>query len=165
MVATSGSKLIGEGALISLKSQLLPLATLITPNIHEAEILSSYKITTKVDMIKAAEAISQYYKGDILIKGGHLENCSDDLLYLGDINLSDTNSVDQPNRFIWFEQKRIDTQNTHGTGCTLSSALACSLAEGISVQTGVKRAKAYVTGALYTGLELGKGNGPLLHGW
>lgn len=172
MVATSGSKLISEGALSSLKSQLLPLATLITPNIHEAEILSDRKITTKDDMIMAAQVISQFYKGDILIKGGHLKNCSDDLLYFGDTNLGDTNLVDTnlgdtilDNPYIWFEQTRLETQNTHGTGCTLSSALACSLAEGVSVQTGVKRAKAYVTGALYTGLELGKGNGPLHHGW
>ncbi len=165
MVATSGSKLISDGALASLKSQLLPLATLITPNIYEAELLSDSKITTKEDMINATEAISQFYKGNTLIKGGHLETCSDDLLYLGDSHFVDTNFIDQPNRIIWFEQKRLETQNTHGTGCTLSSALACSLAEGISVQSGVKRAKAYVTGALYTGLELGKGNGPLHHGW
>lgn len=162
MVATSGSKLISDGALSSLKSQLLPLATLITPNIHEAEILSDRKITTKQDMIMAAQAISQYYEGDILIKGGHLDNCSDDLLYFGDTTISNTNLGDP---YIWFEQKRLETQNTHGTGCTLSSALACSLANGVSVQTGVKQAKAYVTGALYTGLELGKGNGPLHHGW
>ena len=165
MVATSGSKLISDGALATLKSQLLPLATLITPNIYEAEILSDSKITTKEDMINAAEDITQFYKGNILIKGGHLETCSDDLLYLDDSHFGDTNFIDYPDRFIWFEQKRLETQNTHGTGCTLSSALACSLAEGISVQTGVKRAKAYVTGALYTGLELGKGNGPLHHGW
>ena len=93
-----------------------------------------------------------------MIKGGHLENCSDDLLFYGTAEI-------QPDRFVWFEQKRLDTKNTHGTGCTLSSALACSLADNISVQAGVKRAKAYVTGALYTGLELGKGSGPLHHGW
>lgn len=168
MVSTSGSKLISEGALTSLKNQLLPLATLITPNIHEAEILSDLKITTKEDMIDAAVAISHYYNGDILIKGGHLENCSDDLLFIGN-TIPDTDSwntaVLPHERIVWFEQKRLETQNTHGTGCTLSSALACSLANGLSVQTGVKRAKAYVTGALYTGLELGKGNGPLHHGW
>lgn len=167
MVATSGSKLISDGALSTLKSQLLPLATLITPNIHEAEILSDRKINTKDDMIIAAQAISHYYKGDILIKGGHLESCSDDLLYFGDTTFSNINLVDTnlDNPFIWYKQKRLETQNTHGTGCTLSSALACSLANGFSVQTGVKHAKAYVTGALYTGLELGKGNGPLHHGW
>ena len=152
MVSTSGSKLLSDEALLKLKTQLLPLASLITPNLPEAEILSGMAITNRNEMMAAAQQISRFYQGHILIKGGHLASCSDDLLFY-------------ENHYQWFEQKKIFTENTHGTGCTLSSALACNLAAGKDIFSSVKHAKAYVTGAIYSGLELGGGNGPLNHIW
>ncbi len=152
MISTSGSRLLKEEAIQALISKLMPLARIITPNIQEAEWLCGLGIHGKTDMRKAALKLSEQYGADILIKGGHLEDCSDDLLYAG-------------GEFYWFTQTRIKTSNTHGTGCTLSSAIACNLAAGMDIKSSIGAAKTYITGALRSGLDIGKGNGPLDHGW
>jgi hydroxymethylpyrimidine/phosphomethylpyrimidine kinase len=150
MVSTSGSKLLAEDAAVTLTQQLLPLATIITPNIPEAEVLSGMKITKVEDMITAAEKIARKYNGAILIKGGHSLNDANDLLY-------------QEGKVEWFYGERIDNLNTHGTGCTLSSAIASNLAMGHSLSESVRNAKKYISGALKSNLNLGKGSGPLDH--
>lgn len=150
MVSTSGSKLLCDDAASSLQSALLPIAGLITPNVPEAEVLSGISIKTKADMIKAAEAIAKTVPASILIKGGHLGTCSDDLLFCD-------------GKGYWFESVRVDNPNSHGTGCTLSSAIACNLAMGFPMHESIRNAKAYITGALRAGLDLGKGRGPLNH--
>ncbi len=152
MVATSGSKLCKDDSIEMLINKLMPLATVITPNIQEAQVLCGFEIKSREDMQRAAVKISESYYGYILIKGGHLTSCSDDLLYTG-------------GEFMWYEQSRINNSNTHGTGCTLSSAIACNLAEGCDVKTGILNAKKYITGALKSDLNLGKGRGPLNHCW
>jgi hydroxymethylpyrimidine/phosphomethylpyrimidine kinase len=152
MLATSGSRLLSGDALQSLITKLLPLAEVITPNIPEAEALCGFPITDKADMQRAAKQIAMFYSGSILIKGGHLSGHSDDLLY-------------SKGEYQWFHQERIENPNTHGTGCTLSSALACNLAAGKEIIEAVARAKAYITGALHAGLKLGYGNGPINHCW
>jgi hydroxymethylpyrimidine/phosphomethylpyrimidine kinase len=152
MVATSGGKLMVEGASKTLKEKLFPLATVITPNIPEAEALSNLTIHSKEDMVKAAKVISAEIKGSVLIKGGHFEDKADDLLY-------------EDGKEIWYTAKKIDTQNTHGTGCTLSSSIACNLAKGLNLSKAVKNAKKYITGAIKANLVLGHGNGPLNHMW
>lgn len=150
MVATSGSKLLSDGAMDALKTKLIPLADVITPNLPEAESLCGYRIETTEQMQKAAEEISVMLKGNVLIKGGHLTDSADDLLY--------TNG-----EAIWFRAPKVENPNTHGTGCTLSSAIACNLAAGYTVAESVKNAKEYITGALAANLDLGKGSGPLNH--
>lgn len=150
MVATSGSKLLSDGAMDALKTKLIPLADVITPNLPEAESLCGYRIETTEQMQKAAEEISAMLKGSVLIKGGHLTDSADDLLY--------TNG-----EAIWFRAPKVENPNTHGTGCTLSSAIACNLAAGYTVAESVKNAKEYITGALAANLDLGKGSGPLNH--
>lgn len=150
MFSTSGHALISKDAMDTLIGELLPLGDVITPNILEAEGLCGFKIISKEDMIKAAETISKALKGFVLIKGGHLTDSADDLLYSKD-------------RTVWFEGEKINNPNTHGTGCTLSSAIACSLASGLDMEKSVKSAKAYITGALRANLDLGKGRGPLNH--
>ena len=150
MVATSGAKLISEDAVSALKEKLLPLATVVTPNIPEAEILSGISVSGREDMVRAAEIISKAYHCAVLCKGGHSMNDANDLLY------------DEKGAH-WFRGKRIDNPNTHGTGCTLSSAIACNLAMGHTMQESVENAKRYITGALQAGLNLGKGSGPLEH--
>ncbi len=152
MVATSGSRLLADNALKILKEQLIPIATIITPNIPEATVLTNIQIASKDDMLEAAKQIASWYEGYILIKGGHFENRADDLLYY------------QGNSY-WLEADKIDNPNTHGTGCTLSSAIASNLALGYSVIDSVKNAKAYLTGALNDQLNLGHGSGPLNHCW
>lgn len=152
MVSTSGSKLLVEDAMEMLINKLMPLATVITPNIPEGECLCGMKIDSKEDMIKAVKKIGEFYKGVILLKGGHLKECSDDLLYVD-------------NKITWYKEEKINNNNTHGTGCTLSSAIACNIAEGYNIEDSVKNAKAYITGALKSGLNLGKGSGPLNHCW
>lgn len=150
MISTSGSKLLADDAAGELCQQLLPLATLLTPNLPEAEALSGLRICSEEDMIAAAQKIAQIYPCAILVKGGHFGSSADDLLYLsGDCH--------------WFRSARIQTENTHGTGCTLSSAIACNLAAGDSLPDSVLHAKKYVGGALADGLNLGAGNGPLNH--
>lgn len=150
MISTSGSKLMSDDAIETLCSKVMPLATLTTPNLHEAASLAGFEIHTKDEMIAAARKIETFFKGDILIKGGHLEETADDLLYI-------------QGECIWLEGRKIDNPNTHGTGCTLSSAIACNLAAGYSMQESVKRAKDYITGAIAANLDLGKGSGPLNH--
>ena len=152
MVATSGAKLISEDAVSALKEKLLPLATVVTPNIPEAEVLADMKITSPADMVTAAEIISKAYHCAVLCKGGHSMNDANDLLY------------DEKGAH-WFRGKRIDNPNTHGTGCTLSSAIAANLAKGFPVEESVKKAKAYISGAIRAMLNLGQGNGPLNHMW
>ena len=151
MVATSGARLISEDAISTLKSKLLPLATVITPNIPEAEVLSEMQIKTDADMEKAAEIICDTLGCAVLLKGGHQLNDANDLLY---------QKGKEP---VWFEGKRIDNPNTHGTGCTLSSAIASNLAKGRDLDTSVKYAKNYISGALAAMLALGKGRGPMDH--
>lgn len=150
MVATSGSRLMRGGSLEALINVLIPEASIITPNIAEAEMLSGVSIKNKHDMETAVEAIAKFYGKAILIKGGHLEDSADDLLVCG-------------GEHVWLNSARVDNPNTHGTGCTLSSAIACGLAGGLSAQESVKRAKAYVKGALEAQLNLGYGSGPLNH--
>ena len=152
MVSTSGSPLIEDSALDALKYELIPLSEIITPNIPEAEVLIGKKIKSKEDMIRAAQDIRQWYQGDILIKGGHFEDRADDLLY-------------HNNEKIWLECEHIDNPNTHGTGCTLSSAIASHLASGYDMITSVRKAKDYISGALKANLDLGHGSGPLNHCW
>jgi hydroxymethylpyrimidine/phosphomethylpyrimidine kinase len=153
MISTSGSRLLSENAMDILITKLIPLATIITPNIPEAECLSGgMNIHTKEDMQKAAVKISENYKGNILIKGGHLLDTADDLLYCN-------------GQYIWFPGVKIENPNTHGTGCTLSSAIACNLADGHDMKTSIKNAKYYITGALQDNLNLGAGSGPLNHSY
>lgn len=150
MISTSGSKLLNEEAMEALITKLLPLGRVITPNIPEAEVLCGFKIYTEEDMIAAAQRIALMVPGSILIKGGHLEDTASDLLYF-------------EGKAHWFKSERVNNSNTHGTGCTLSSAIACELAAGHSLEQSIKSAKAYITGALEAGLDLGKGSGPLDH--
>ena len=150
MVATAGSRLLQQNALETLKSQLLPLAELVTPNIPEAEILAGIPIQTPAEMEAAAKVISEQYHCAVLCKGGHDLNDANDLLW--------KDGVGQ-----WFKGRRIENPNTHGTGCTLSSAIASNLAKGMDLETAVLRAKEYISGALSAMLDLGKGRGPLDH--
>lgn len=150
MISTSGSKLISDDAIQVLCKNLMPVATIITPNIKEAECLSNVVISNKEDMLEAARNIAEFFDGYILIKGGHLEDCADDLLYF-------------QGQTVWFEGERVKNDNTHGTGCTLSSAIACNLAAGYGLDESIENAKRYITGALKVGLNLGKGDGPLNH--
>lgn len=150
MVATSGAKLLADDAITTLTHELLPLATVTTPNIPEAEILSGISIKTNKDMIKAAQIINKNCGCAVLLKGGHSVNDANDLLY-------------KDGKIEWFYGKRIDNPNTHGTGCTLSSAIAANLAKGFDLKTSVKRAKDYISGALSYMLDLGKGSGPMNH--
>ena len=150
MVATSGAKLISDAAVAALKSELIPLASVITPNIPEAEVLSGMKITSPEAMEAAAEKIYREFGCAVLMKGGHQQNDANDYLY-GDEGGT------------WFYGKRIDNPNTHGTGCTLSSAIAANLAKGLCLSEAVDRAKTYLSGALAAMLDLGKGSGPMNH--
>ena len=150
MVATSGSALLKTDAVQTLISELLPLASLVTPNIPEAQVLSGLTIETKEDMITAAKHIGNNYQCAVLLKGGHSINDANDLLY--------TNG-----KFIWFEGKRINNPNTHGTGCTLSSAIASNLAKGFTLIESIQKAKDYISGALAAMLDLGNGSGPMNH--
>ena len=150
MVATSGSALMKSDAVQTLIAELLPVATLVTPNIPEAQVLSGLSIETKEDMIIAAKHIGDNYHCAVLLKGGHSINDANDLLYTnGELH--------------WFEGKRIDNPNTHGTGCTLSSAIASNLAKGYTLVESVQRAKDYISGALAAMLDLGEGSGPMNH--
>lgn len=149
MVATSGAKLISDDAIDTLEQCLIPMAAVITPNIPEGEVLAGMPIRTADDMVIAAEHIYKDYGCAVLLKGGHQLNDANDLLYDGEPH--------------WFMGKRIDNPNTHGTGCTLSSAIASNLAKGYDLNTSVERAKAYISGALAAMLDLGAGSGPMNH--
>lgn len=150
MVSTSGSHLMKEDAVKTLTDELLPIATLATPNIPEAYILSGIDIVTKEDMLVAAKKIGDTYGCAVLLKGGHSINDANDLLYTD-------------GEYYWFEGRRIDNPNTHGTGCTLSSAIASNLAKGFTIIESVQRAKEYISGALADMLDLGQGSGPINH--
>ena len=150
MVATSGAKLIGDSAVNTLKEKLFPIADIITPNIPEAEVLSGMKISDKNDMEKSAVTIGKKFECAVLVKGGHNISDADDILYSN-------------GKITHFKGKRIDNPNTHGTGCTLSSAIAANLAKGYSLEKSVERAKEYISGALGAMLDLGKGSGPMNH--
>ena len=152
MVATSGSRLMKTEAVEVLMEELLPLALVLTPNIPEAQLLSGLPIENGEDMAAAAEKIGSTYGCAVLLKGGHRINDANDLLY-----------ADGEAR--WFMGRRIDNPNTHGTGCTLSSAIAANLAKGFSLEESVGRAKEYISGALAAMLDLGKGSGPMDHGF
>ena len=150
MVATSGSRLLREDAVEALKTELLPLAEVATPNIPEAEILADMPIRTPADMEAAARKISEQYGCAVLCKGGHDLNDANDLLW-------------KDGAGYWFNGRRINNPNTHGTGCTLSSAIAANLAKGMALEDAVCRAKEYISGALAAMLDLGHGRGPMNH--
>ena len=150
MVATSGSALMKNDALQTLIDELLPLATLVTPNIPEAQVLSGRNIENKEDMLIAAKYIGDTYHCAVLLKGGHNINDANDLLYAN-------------GALTWFAGKRIENPNTHGTGCTLSSAIASNLAKGFTLVASIQRAKDYISGALAAMLDLGEGSGPMNH--
>ena len=150
MVATAGSALMNNDAVQTLVEELLPIATLVTPNIPEAEVLSGLKIETNEDMAEAARQIGDRYHCSVLLKGGHSMNDANDLLY-------------ENGNLTWFEGKRIDNPNTHGTGCTLSSAIASNLAKGYTLVESVQMAKNYISGALAAMLDLGEGSGSMNH--
>ena len=152
MVATSGSALMKTDAVQTLIEKLLPIATVVTPNIPEAEVLSGEKIESKKDMQNIAKSIGDKYGCAVLLKGGHSINNANDLLYSN-------------GSFEWFEGKRIDNPNTHGTGCTLSSAIASNLAKGFSLEESVLYSKKYISEAISSMLNLGKGSGPINHAY
>lgn len=152
MVSTSGSKLIADDAIETMCTKLFPLASVITPNIPEAEILSGIEIKTPDHMIKASKIINEKYSCAVLCKGGHSLNDANDLLFDGE-------------NIRWFRGKRIDNPNTHGTGCTLSSAIASNLAKGYSMEDSIENAKRYISEAMSEMLDLGHGRGPMDHGY
>ena len=152
MVATSGAKLISDEAISTLKEELLPIAEVITPNIPETEVLTDMEVKTVEDMEKAAKKIYDTYHCAVLVKGGHQLNDANDYLYNGE-------------KGTWFKGHRIDNSNTHGTGCTLSSAIASNLAKGYTLEESVKNAKTYLSGAIGAMLDLGQGSGPMDHGY
>lgn len=150
MVATSGSKLMKDSTASVMANLLFPISTVITPNIPEAEALLGKTIANKNQMEEAAKALSEEYGCSVLIKGGHsIEDACDVLFDKGQVS--------------WFETTKIDNPNTHGTGCTLSSAIASNLALGFDLKESVKKAKEYITSTISDGLDLGKGSGPLNH--
>lgn len=148
--SSSGSSFMKTDAVQALVDELLPLAALVTPNIPEAQVLSGLRIETKRDMSAAAKCIGDTYGCAVLLKGGHLFSAADDLLYAD-------------GKTVWFEGRRIDNPNTHGTGCTLSSAIAANLAKGFPLSESVQRSKSYLSKALAAMLDLGSGSGPLQH--
>ena len=150
MVASNGGSLILQEAINTMRARLFPLSAMITPNIPEAELLSGIRIENRDDMVAAAGIIANQIPGMVLIKGGHLLDSADDLLYKDGV-------------CHWFWSEQIDNPNTHGTGCTLSSAIACNMAMGQLPKEAVKNAKEYVAGAIKAGLNLGNGRGPLCH--
>ncbi len=150
MVSTSGHRLIDETAIGALKQYLLPLAEVITPNIPETEVLSDRKVETSEQMAQAAEFISKQYGCAVLCKGGHSVNDANDVLYAN-------------GTAVWYYGTRIQNPNTHGTGCTLSSAIASNLAKGYPIDKAISEAKNYISGALSDGMNLGHGSGPMNH--
>lgn len=153
MVSTSGSKLINEDAFEAMTELLFPIADIITPNIPEASLLCGFEINDETSRLHAAQILAGSGGYAVLIKGGHTGKTADDLL------------VVERREPIWLRGERIDTENTHGTGCTLSSAIACNLAIGLDLEMATRKAKAYVTGALFHDVHLGKGRGPVNHQW
>lgn len=154
MVSTSGKKILEMSAADELTGSLFPLVKLITPNLPEAEFLLGRCISSDAQREQAAAELAGKYGCSVLVKGGHSAGNPDDILY----NQENGSST-------WYRTERILNENTHGTGCTLSSAIACGLARGKTPEESVREAKAYVTGAIRDGMKLGKGNGPLNHFW
>jgi hydroxymethylpyrimidine/phosphomethylpyrimidine kinase len=150
MVASAGSSLMKQNAVQTLIKELFPISTVVTPNIPEAQVLSGMTIKNKEDMIAAAKHIGNNYHCSVLLKGGHSINDANDLLYAN-------------GEIVWFVGNRINNPNTHGTGCTLSSAIASNLAKGLTLAESVQRAKDYISGALAAMLDLGTGSGPINH--
>lgn len=150
MVSTSGSELLCNEAKETLINKLLPIGNVITPNIPEAEVLCGFEIKNEEEMLRASKNIAENINGAVLLKGGHLVNDAIDLLY-------------ENGKTYWLKAERVETPNTHGTGCTLSSAIACNLANGNTLYESIEKAKEYLTGALKAGLDLGQGAGPLEH--
>ena len=150
MVSKSGFQLLAPDACETLIKELLPLATLVTPNLPEATVIVGYEVSNKDDMLKAAKDIITLGAKNVLMKGGHLQESADDLLYDG-------------REATWFTGERINTKNTHGTGCTLSSALAANLALGLSLPEAVRKSKEYITIAINNALNIGSGCGPTHH--
>jgi len=150
MVSTSGGRLLTSGAAGALMDELMPLARVITPNVFESEVLCGFHVESEDDMLRAAKAIAQKLPCAVLVKGGHMQNDASDLLY-------------DNGEATWLRGERIDNPNTHGTGCTFSSAIACRLAEGRPLDEAVRLAKEYLTGAIAAMLDLGAGAGPLDH--
>lgn len=150
MVSTSGSRLMLPDAVHTLRTELLPLSDVLTPNIPEAEVLAEMPVTSLEEMAAAAERIRCFTGRAVLVKGGHLQACADDLLCM-------------ESGLFWYPSERVNNPNTHGTGCTLSSAVACNLAVGHTMEDSIRFAKEYITGALKDGLDLGAGSGPLNH--
>lgn len=157
MVATSGARLINGDATAALTRDLLPLARVITPNIPEATALTGRAISDAAGQEAAARELSARFGCAVLVKGGHGVADANDVL-------AEPAGTAGP-RIAWFRHERIETGNTHGTGCTLSSAIACGLAQGLELAPAVEQAKAYLTGALAAGLDLGRGSGPVDHMW
>ncbi len=152
MVATSGAKLLSDDAVSTLREALFPLATLLTPNIPEASALTGLCIRSPKDMMAAAKQIHETFHTAVLLKGGHQISDANDLLY-------------RDGDYVWYLGKHIDNPNTHGTGCTLSSAIAANLAKGFALDSSVRRAKEYISDALSAMLDLGAGSGPMNHGF
>ena len=152
MVASSGASLLQPGAAEILSRELLPLASLATPNIPEAELLSGMSIRNPEEMQQAAKLLGERYGCAILLKGGHSVSDANDLLY-------------SAGSYRWFSGRRIANPNTHGTGCTLSSAIAANLAKGFPLEESISRAKEYISGALAAMLDLGQGSGPMDHAY
>lgn len=150
MVATAGSSLMQSGAVRAVTDELFPLAALVTPNIPEAQVLSGLRIQSEAEMRAAARRIGDAFGCAVLLKGGHSVSDANDLLYLS-------------GRETWFTGRRIENPNTHGTGCTLSSAIAANLAKGFPLEEAIRRAKDYLSGALGAMLDLGRGRGPMRH--
>lgn len=166
MVATSGSELASSDAVVALRERLIPLATVITPNVPEAEVLFGQRIATRADQERAACEIARATGVAVLVKGGHGENDANDVLAVpSSSDLCPLEEESDGSYVSWFEGERVDNPNTHGTGCTLSSAIACGLATGLSLEDSIAQAKSYITGALSAQLDLGKGSGPLDHMW
>jgi hydroxymethylpyrimidine/phosphomethylpyrimidine kinase len=155
MVAQSGDKLLQDDAIEAIKEHLMPLAEVVTPNLPEAKVLLGRELQGTEEMQDAARDLAGYNSKNILIKGGHLnDDNSTDFLYLA-----------REDRFVVLKGDRIKTRNNHGTGCTLSSAIASYLAKGYNIESAVRKAKIYVTKAIRAGSEykLGHGHGPVHH--
>lgn len=153
MVSTSGCSLISDDAASTMTARLFPLASIITPNLPEAGALLGRAISSVDEMESAGRELVGRYQCAVLIKGGHLSDTAADVL------------VDRTGEVVWFRVARVNNPNTHGTGCTLSSAIACGLADGLPLEKAVEQAKQYVYGAISAGLNLGQGSGPLNHMW
>jgi hydroxymethylpyrimidine/phosphomethylpyrimidine kinase len=151
-VSKHGDSLLSPGTLEAVRERLLPLATVVTPNLLEAELLTGMSITDERQMLVAASMINAMGPQWVLVKGGHLPGNPVDVLAAAD-------------QVIRFPGERVDSVHTHGTGCTLASAIASRLALGDDVPSAVKTAKEYVTGAIAAGFPLGAGIGPVDHGW